>query len=68
MNVVIVESPAKAKTINKYLARTTQFWRPTAMYAIYLQRTAQYYPTTTLPCLGRWIPNLKSACRILPAR
>ena len=44
MPVVVVESPAKAKTINKYLATTTLFWRLTGMCAIFHQRTDQSDP------------------------
>jgi DNA processing protein len=46
MPVVVVESPAKAKTINKYLGPTTPSSPPTAMSATCPPRTARSTPST----------------------
>ena len=42
MKVVVVESPAKAKTINRYLGMVTKFWRPTAMFATCQAKTGLF--------------------------
>ena len=38
MNLVVVESPAKAKTINKYLGKIIRFWQVTDILEIYPQK------------------------------
>ena len=54
MNVVIVESAAKAKAINKYLGSNYKVSRPTGTCATCRPRTARSSPTRTSRCTGTW--------------
>jgi DNA topoisomerase-1 len=63
MNVVVVESPAKAKTINKYLGSDYRSWPATAMSATCRPRTARSTRTRTSPWSGRSTPRRRSGSR-----
>ena len=67
MDVVIVESPAKAKTINKYLGSTSRFWPLSVMSAIYRKRTARLTRIMISPCFGKKAATGARDCRIAKA-
>ncbi len=54
MQVVIVESPAKAKTINKYLGSGYKVLASLGMCVICLPRMGLSYPTRTSKWHGKW--------------
>ena len=68
MNLVIVESPAKAKTIEKYLGKDYKVLASFAMCVICPQRTARLTRTTISPCPGALIRSLKNASKISKTR
>jgi hypothetical protein len=68
MPVVVVESPAKAKTINKYLGPITPCWPPTAMCATCRPRTARSTPSTGFDMTWEVAPTARNTSRPSPTR
>ena len=60
MDVLVVESPAKAKTIESISAPATPCWPPTAMSATCRPRTARSARTRISPWTGRSTPSPRS--------
>ncbi len=64
MNVVVVESPAKAKTINKYLGSGYKVLASFGHVRDLRPRMVRCFPTRTSKCPGRSMPRPPSGSRI----
>ena len=63
MNVVVVESPAKAKTINKYLGASYTVLASYGHIRDLPAKDGSVRPTRTSPWTGRWTPRRASTSR-----
>ena len=60
MNIVIVESPAKAKTVNKYLGSEYRVLASYGHVRDLPSKNGSVLPTTTSRCIGMSTPNRPS--------
>ena len=65
LKLVVVELPAKAKTIEKYLGPGTACWPATAMSATCRPRTGRSIPTTASRWTGRSIPTRRKQLKAI---
>ena len=60
MNLVIVESPAKAKTISKYLGKDYKVLASYGHIRDLPSKSGSVNPDDTLRCFGKWIASQKN--------